>query len=472
MTARYKELKTDDKKYLKADSSSLVRGIFDDDFDTDFDGISAPVSKSDFDTDSVSLYLAECRQTPLLTSQEERVLGARIENGKYLEGIESKLRAEGANPADSVQVLLHIVDSLSDHGYLLKTLLSHLGLGIEHGISQVFNNKDFRNAIDNTINPALVESVAAATARKNEDVAEGLRQISIIVRLLPWHIMDELVKSASPEELSAAAHSEEIHDILAAKQSALTAYFNQVKAEAQRSSNHLIHANLRLVVSIAKKYVGRGMPISDLIQEGNIGLIRAVGKFDYRMGFKFSTYATWWIRQSVNRAMADQSRTIRLPVHMVETMKKLAQLKNRLWQDLGRMPTREEMAKDMHMTPEKIDLLLVSDSGDTLSLDMPIGEEGGQLGDFIEDQTTPQPIEKATEALLRDQLNEALATLTPRERRVIETRFGLGNDAGKTLEEIGNEFGLTKERIRQIEKEALAKLRHRNRSKRLTDFLW
>jgi len=261
-------------------------------------------------------------------------------------------------------------------------------------------------------------------------------------------------------------------DRLAKSQSDVTAHFNQVKTESQRATNHLIHANLRLVVSIAKKYVNRGMPISDLIQEGNIGLIRAVGKFDYRMGFKFSTYATWWIRQSVNRSLADQSRTIRLPVHMVETMKKLAQSKNRLWQELGRMPTREELAKDMQISPEKIDLLLVSNAGEALSLDMPVGEEGGQLGDFIEDQTTPQPIDKATEALLREQLKEILSTLTPREQRVIETRFGLGNDTGKTLEEIGGEFGLTKERIRQIEKEALAKLRHRSRSRRLTDFLW
>jgi RNA polymerase primary sigma factor len=306
----------------------------------------------------------------------------------------------------------------------------------------------------------------APKAPPNDPVRMYLKEIGRVALLTA----QEEVSLAKRIEagLIAEAELEKRGDSLSDDESFELRYTRRDGAMAKR---HLVEANLRLVVSIAKRYVGRGMSFLDLIQEGNLGLIRAVEKFDYSKGFKFSTYATWWIRQAITRAIADQARTIRIPVHMVETINKLVRIQRQLLQDLGREPTADEIAEQMELSPKKV-REIQKISQEPVSLETPVGEEeDSNLGDFIEDADAPVPLERASFKLLQEQLESVLHTLSDREKEVIRLRFGLVDGQPRTLEDVGKKFGVTRERIRQIESKTLSKLRHPSRSQKLRDYL-
>jgi len=313
--------------------------------------------------------------------------------------------------------------------------------------------------------PLLTAEDEVMLAKKVESGLEAEEQMLNNVRPTNERLHDMIVKAAllrDAQRLDAVERpsAELIRELL-----------HRVEREGQLARKRLIEANLRLVVSIAKRYVGRGMLFLDLIQEGNLGLIRAVEKFDYSKGYKFSTYATWWIRQAITRAIADQARTIRIPVHMVETINKLIRVQRQLMQDLNREPLPEEVAREMDLTPEKV-REIQKISQEPVSLETPIGEEDdSHLGDFIEDSEAIVPLDAASFILLQEQLDGVMESLTDRERKVIELRFGIADGHLRTLEEVGKEFGVTRERIRQIESKTLSKLRHPSRSQKLRDYL-
>lgn len=355
----------------------------------------------------------------------------------------------------------------------IKEVRDLINKGKEHGVLTTEDIMDGLQEVELT--PEEIESVYTLLASQNievidEEIEEAIPEFDEkLEKKIPKKRLE--LASKAPTNDPVRMYLKEIGKVpllTAEEEVDLAKRIEQGEEEAKK---RLIESNLRLVVSIAKKYIGRGMLFLDLIQEGNLGLIRAVEKFDYRKGYKFSTYATWWIRQAITRAIADQARTIRIPVHMVETINKLIRIQRQLLQDLGREPTPEEIGDEMGFTPDKVrEILKISQ--EPVSLETPIGEEeDSHLGDFIEDEEAVVPVDAASFTLLQEQLQSVLDTLSMRERKVIQLRFGLLNGHPRTLEEVGREFGVTRERIRQIESKTLSKLRHPSRSQRLKDFL-
>jgi RNA polymerase primary sigma factor len=422
----------------------------------------------------ILMYLREIGKVALLTANDERVLASKLEDTKYLEKIEGPGFQHYGRYSLAVGTTIYLLRHLVAARPIVDILVERFEIAATDSLIQTIFAPDLRAAIDGVIDPELVKAIAEASGENIEEVERSLIDLSIDSRLLPLELLDNIVNGTSwsqMESLLAEPVNLEFLSKLRAKNQQLKDYFTMVKIAASESEKRLIEANLRLVVSVAKKYTGHGIPFLDLIQEGNIGLFRAVSKFQYRKGYKFSTYAHWWIRQSITRSIADQSRTIRIPVHMVEIINKLYKTIRSLAQEYGREPGYDEIARAMDITSEKVREVLKL-SRMPLSLEAPIGEEGdSDLGDFVEDRSAMPPAEVASRELLKAQLIKVLAELTDRERRVLMLRFGLEDDRPRTLEEVGKEFNVTRERIRQIEAKALRKLRHPSRSRKLKDYL-
>jgi RNA polymerase primary sigma factor len=421
--------------------------------------------------DAMDLYLLECRRTHLLNASEEKILGSRIEDGRFLSQIEQQLGGEDDSPPPEIDLLLELMRRLCGSGPLLDAVSKQLKLGSTGSLSEKMLDPALRQAIDGQIDQGLVSAVARARKTSEGQAMKELVDLSLVTRLIPWDVVRDLPEIDSIAKLKKALDSTKFHGELQKLRPGIVRSFKQIRQKSDEATRQLTQSNLRLVVSVAKKYKGYGMPLGDLVQEGNIGLMRAVEKFDHRRGYKFSTYAHWWIRQAVGRAISDQVRTVRLPIHMADNMTRLVQARQRLYQRYGRQPTNKELAAEMHVSPEKLEWLQKVNASRPLSLETPIGEEGSRLSDFVEDRVTQKPVEEATTGLLRDQLEKTLESLPPRERRIIELRFGLEDGYCRTLEEVGVELGLTRERIRQLEKEALAKLRHPKLSRQFVDYL-
>ena len=421
--------------------------------------------------DPVRIYLHEIGRVNLLPAADEKVLAQKIEAGGRIHKIRDQYLHRYGSAPSITDIILTLIEETCHILATTQPLQEQLGLPPATSFKESISDARLKVILNNMLKQQLARDATLPTNESTIEMEHLLIKLTLNSQLLPKEVLSAIDDNASPTDVEKLVIDSSFSNSVLVHEKRLETYLKTIEYEAKKAVKHLIEANLRLVVSVAKKHIGRGMSLLDLIQEGNIGLMRAVEKFDYHKGYKFSTYATWWIRQALTRAIADQARTIRIPVHMVETINRLLKTSRKLAQEYGREPTSTEIAKEMEISSEKVrEIVKVSQL--PISLESPIGEEeDSPLGNSIEDRNVLPPVDAASKQLLKEQIEDVLNTLTSREQRVLQLRFGLEDGRSRTLEEVGKEFDVTRERIRQIEAKALRKLRHPSRSRKLKDYL-
>ena len=415
----------------------------------------APAQKTEL-AEATTQYLDEIGKVTLLTVEDERTLGSRLELVRYLDKLEQELQEQGHY--STVWLALEVFRRIMRNLPVLEALWSVTLPSDGAKRLELLMDPGVRERLDGPLAPDLVERAMALLEASSSEAEQRLLTLSVCSRLLPWPLIRCFWDLAPSLEQAEQLKETSLYCAAGNVESLLQIHLRGVRSAAVQAQDRLTEANLRLVVSIARRYLRHGLPLLDLIQEGNLGLLQAVTHFDHRRGFKFSTYATWWIRQAVSRGIASRARTIRLPIHVSDAVHELAQVRAKLMTELGHEPTAQELARTLGTSVKRVHTL-EDYATDVISLETGVGQEDTALKEFIEDSAAPSPLDVVTRQEVRDEVRRGLGILTPREREILELRFGFADNQPRTLEEVGKEFGITRERIRQIEREALQKLR-------------
>lgn len=442
-------------------------------YEMDDDEFSAMVGTRDYESsaDIEQIWMREIGTVPLLSNKEVVELARTVEAGEVLNEIEYGIMRDSGAAADGPQLALALLRRVSALEEVSSLMARSAEVPERKGLLATITDPAFRTVSDAVYAKGLFDELTAVVGNK-ANVEHAVRELSVAARILPHEVIELVGSGKKADELAGIVSDEHFIAQLYAMESEIRRHFEGIKQQAKAARDQLVQANMRLVVSVAKRHLNWGLPLLDLVQEGAVGLMRAVEKFEYRKGFRFSTYATWWIMQAVRRAVDEQGRMIRIPVHMAEKMHKLNRTRRDLTMSSGRQATSEELSEAMETSPEFVEMLEDLQHLQPLSLDLPVGEDGDtSLGDLVEDDSAPAPEDVASSSVLRDQIREMLKVLPDRERRIIELRFGLVDGKEWTLEEVGKTMNLTRERIRQLEKGALRKLRKPSNARQLVGAL-